>query len=112
MSRTVSLQQECDEGMSIWPHSLAMSLQHSRSSTVSAISGSMQAITGEAQSEITSDKTASLPVHFNINSLVCRDCCCNSKQPRLTRLSRHLIQASSYQAARSVTVITASFCAA
>ena len=66
------MQQECEAGMSISPHSPAMAMQHSRSSSVNAAPGSMQAINGEAHIDSTNARIASLPVHLTITSLVFR----------------------------------------
>ena len=58
MSRTVVLQQECEEG--IFPHSPAILRQHSRSAVVRVASGCKQAISGDANIESAHSKAASL----------------------------------------------------
>src|SRR5258708_9942681 len=63
------LQQGWDAGISICPQSSAIALQHARSSSVSRLSGSMQAISGTAWSDSARARTASLTVHFTIDSI-------------------------------------------
>lgn len=66
-SLTTVLQQEWDEG--IFPQSPAMCRQHSRSSSVSVVSGSRHAMSGNANKESASSKTANLPTNFTKNSV-------------------------------------------
>jgi len=54
-------QQECD---GISSQLLAIWRQHSRSSSVMALSGSKQAMSGDANIESVNSRTASLPIDF------------------------------------------------
>ena len=63
------MQQECEEGMSIPPHSFAMSRQQARSSAVSTEVGKRQAMTAGASNIAISPKTANLAVSFNTLSI-------------------------------------------
>jgi hypothetical protein len=56
--RTSVLQQECDCGIFADPHIWAMSLQHSISAAVIALSGIMHANSGAAVQQITRKTTA------------------------------------------------------
>ena len=59
---TTVLQQEWDAG--ILPQSPAMWRQHSRSSSVSVLSGSRHAISGDANTESAISRTANLPTNL------------------------------------------------
>ena len=84
MSRTVVLQQECEEGiLSHWP---AIFRQHSRSSVVRAESGCKQAMSGDANMESANSKTASLPTYLTANSV---------------SVSRYLVQLRGFRGQRS-----------